>query len=136
LAVPPEFQTEIKIVEKEKIVYRNQVQYLEKNEQYESQIENLKNEIVHYKALVSNSTYDLQMARDSLNLALIEMMELKNESKVQLEKGNSNFNLKTEKAEEQMQPAKPEPSPKMKFHIIKIPDNNLKYDTNSTLLKK
>lgn len=133
----PQVITEVRVVEKEKVVY----QEVEKNinqsaDSSELQVTNLQVRIDQLQEELLLTNQQLQITKDSLHYAISTAEEpvlLTNNLS-----GDSGpvFSLKTEKVKEQMYPVKTEVSPKMKLQLLKIQENNVKYDINSTLLKK
>ena len=134
--IEPEKITEIKYIEKEKIVYREIEQSSMENNDSEIQIINLENKILQLNEVLESTSNELQITRDSLNFAYAELQNSKTDRKNKTELKTSNFKLKIERVQEQLQPAIIESSPKMKVQLFKIQDNNIKFDMNSTLLKK
>lgn len=128
--IDPEKITEIKYIEKDIIVYRKIEQPSMENNNSEILIKDLENEILQLNQVLESTSYELQITKDSLNFAFAELKNSKTEFKT------SNFKLKTERVQDQLQPAIIESSPKMKVQLFKIQDNNIKFDMNSTLLKK
>lgn len=131
LNIKPEKITEIQIVEKEKLVYKEVLVPVENKQTYDIEIVNLENEIEKLNDQLLLSKQNLQLTKDSLLFA-------REESKKQHipEKKKPNFQLKPEKVKDKNQPNLIEQSPKMKLQIFKNQSNNMKFDTNSTLLKK
>jgi hypothetical protein len=134
--IEPEIITEIKFIEKEKIVYREVEQSSTGNNDSEIQIKNLENKIFQLNQVIESTSFELQTTRDSLDFAYAEMENSKTDSKNKTEIKTSNFKLKTERVQNQLQPVIIESPPKMKVQLLKIQDSNINFDMNSTLLKK
>ena len=134
--IEPEKIIETKYIEKEKIVYRNIVRSPMEINDSEIQIKNLENKNFQLRQVLDSTSNELQIARDSLIFAFAELENSKTDSKNKAELKTSNFKLKTERVQDQLQPVIEESSPKMKVQLFKIQDNNIKFDMNSTLLKK
>ena len=134
--IEPEKITEIKYIEKEKIVYREVEQSSIENNDYEIQIKNLENKIFQLNKVLESTSYELQTTRDSLNFVYAELENYKTDSNVKTEYRTSIFKLKRERVQEQLQPTIIESSPKLKVQLFKLQENNIKFDMNSTLLKK
>ena len=134
--IEPEKITEIKYIEKEKIVYREVEQSSFENNDSEIQIKNLENKIFQLNKVLESTSYELETTRDSLNFVYAELENYKTDSNVKTKNRTSIFKLKTERVQEQLQPTIIESSPKLKVQLFKLQENNIKFDMNSTLLKK
>lgn len=132
--IVPEKITETVTVEKEKIVYR-ELKLATKNDKRELPISDYQQEIKTLKSKLSLSEFNLEIKKDSLARLQNKLDEFLAISKEKPEESKPEFQLKTEHVQEQMQPVKTGEVPKMKLQIIKIQDN-IKYETGSTLLKK
>ncbi|NQU52622.1 MAG: hypothetical protein HQ522_08790 [Bacteroidetes bacterium] len=127
---------EIQVVEKERLIYKEVVVQAKKEQTFDSDVLKMEVEIkqLHEQLLISKQKNQLTI--DSLMFARLEIENRKNIEQNISEKKKQNFKLKPEKVKDQMQQNLMEPTPKMKIQLFKIQDNNIKYDTNSTLLKK
>ena len=128
--------TEIKIVEKEKIIYRDVRIPAQKNDNSSAETSILEEEIAQLTKRLNNTSSELQETRASLDSALADLANLNKVKSKTSEEPNQDFRLKPERLKDQMQEIKTEPSPKMKLQFLKVPNENMKYDTNSSLLKK
>ncbi len=133
--VVPEKITEVKIIEKEKIVYRDVFKTIEKNQNSTAELKVLEDEVVRLTNLLSRANLELQKSRDSLDFALTDLANLSKVKSRTPEEATEDFRLKPERVKDQMQGIKTEPSPKMKLQLLKVPNENIKYNSNSSLLK-
>ncbi len=134
--IQPEKFTEIQIVEKEKLVYKEIFVPVEKERVIKYETKNSNKDFFQLTQQLNNTVSELKITKDSLTLALTALDKLKRRVAKEQEKNVVNFKLKTQMIENQMRPTKSESSPKMKLQIFKLQEDNLKYDINSTLLKK
>jgi len=86
--------------------------------------------------ILKNTSSELQFTRDSLKIAFANIEKLMNRNINEPDYKGPNFKLKTERVKDQLQTEQMESSPKMKVQLFKIQDSNMKFDMNSTLLKK
>ena len=132
----PAIITEIQVVEKEKVVYREIDDFKHKQIQFERTINQLENERKQLQQQINAANNELTAVRDSLVTALA-LLENETENKGPDEtKSDSWFSLKTKGVTEQLQPVSSGFSPGMKIQLFKIQDKNIKYDTGATLFKK
>lgn len=136
LLVKPEIIVETKWREKEKTVYRDVVLNVPDDSISKAKIELLETENSGLRNQLLNTKSTLTETKNNLDLALAKLADLNELENKTAETETSKFKLKTEMVKEQMQPVKTDANPKMKFKILKIQNDNIKFDTNSTLLKK
>jgi len=135
--IKPQVITEVSVVEKEKIVYQEVEKIVYRSsDTTETQNTNLELKINQLQEELLLAYQQLQLTKDSLHFALTSAEEPAIRSNMVSGVSRPVFSLKTEKVKEQMYPVKTEVSPKMKLQLLKIQENNVKYDINSTLLKK
>ena len=127
---------EIQVVEKEKLIYKEVVVQAKKDQTFDSDVLKMEVEIKQLNEQLLTSKKNNLLTMDSLMFARSEIENRKNIEQNISEKKKQNFKLKPEKVKDQMQQNLMDPTPKMKIQLFKIQDNNIKYDTNSTLLKK
>lgn len=128
--------TEIQVLEKEKIIYKEVIVIVEKETKNGTKNIKLTAEVEKLNEQLFTSKQNHQLTKDSL---LIAHLEIKNQKKLEeniLEEKKLNFKLKPEKVIDQMQQNLQESTPKMKLQLFKLQDTNVKFDTNSTLLNK
>jgi hypothetical protein len=135
-SVNPEKIVETQYIEKEKIVYRKIEQLSDENETADIEIKSFEKEILNLNEILKNTSSELQFTRDSLKIAFANIEKLMNRNINEPDYKGPNFKLKTERVKDQLQTEQMESSPKMKVQLFKIQDSNMKFDMNSTLLKK
>ena len=134
--IKPEKFTEIQIVEKEKLVYKEIFVPVEKERIIEYETKKADKYFFQLTQQLNNTISELQITKDSLTLTLTALDKLKRRVVKEQQKNIRNFKLKTQMIETQMRPTKSESSPKIKLQIFKLQEDNLKYDINSTIFKK
>jgi hypothetical protein len=127
--------TETQFIEKEKIVYR-EIQNLPKAEEKEQKISELQNDNLQLREQITAVYNELKMVRDSLRLIRIDLERKPEFTQTITEHDEQKFTLKTERVKEQLQPVSSELAPPVRVQLLKIQDKNIRYETNSTLLKK
>lgn len=132
----PEKITEVQIVEKEKIVYRDVIKTIETNVNYSAAFTAMENEVVLLTKKLNETNLALKEKQDRLELAFLEIEALNSRLEKEQEEQIKEFRLKPERVKDQMKELKTEPSPKMKLQLLKVPNENINYDLNSSLLKK
>jgi hypothetical protein len=136
LNIVPEKITEIQIVEKEKLIYKevfvpvqNESTVRIESAKPEAEIKKLNEQLL---VLKQNN----QSIKDSLLIALSEIKMQEKITQDNSEEKRIKFKLKPEKVKDQMQENITGPTPKMKIQLFKLQKTDIKFDTNSTLLKK
>ena len=131
----PVVVTETQFIEKEKIVYR-EIQSLPKAEEKEQKINELQNDNLQLREQITAAYNDLKTVRDSLRMIRIDLESKPKFTQTITEHDEQRFTLKTERVKEQLQPVSSELAPPLRVQLLKIQDKNIRYETNSTLLKK
>jgi len=135
LQIEPEKVVEIRMVEMEKVIYRDVANSPLASDLKEEEVEILKAENARLLEIENKMQSDLDLLRDSLMLAQSQILEGIQQNTVASESSSVKFKLKSERAKDEMSPVRTDIAPKMKLQILKVQDN-IKYDTNSTLLKR
>lgn len=130
--IEPETITEIQIVEKEKLVYKEILVPVNRGQTYELEKGELKNEVKQLNEELLKWKQNLQLVTDSLRIARAEIETGKHEKTVRTEENKHNFKLKTEKAKDQEQPNLIKQTPKLKLQLFKTQSGNMKFDTSYT----
>lgn len=134
--VVPEKIIEEKIIEKEKIVYRDVIKTFENTIDKSAGQNILKDEVDQLTDLLKKTNLELKVTRDSLDFAMIEIGNLNTIRTQTRVEPTKDFRIKPERVKDQMQEIITEPSPKMKLQLFKVPNENVKYNPNATFLKK
>ncbi len=134
--VIPEKITEVQIVEKEKIVYRDLIKTSETNANYSAAFKAMENKVIQLTKNLNETNLELKEKQDRLEMALLQIETLNARNEKQQAEQIKDFRLKPERVKDQMKELKTEPSPKMKLQLLKVPNQNINYDLNSSLLKK
>jgi hypothetical protein len=134
--IKPEGFTDTITVEKKVIVYRNVLKYQERKENTPMKTMEDSNETAQLNSKIELKNLQLKQVKDSLKMAKTRIEELELIALKSKEENLTVFKLKPEKAQEQLQPAEIKANPKMKLQLLKIQNDNIKFDSNSTLLKK
>lgn len=136
LNVQPEKVTEIKLVETKKIVYKT-VEVLKpspdfnetKNDKLVLENKNLSSDILQLKK-------QLELKNDSLLIARNDSQTQKNETLEPPKPKDYSFKLKAEKVPDRLKSDLIKTNPELKLQLFNSQKNNIKFDTNSTLLRK
>lgn len=134
--IKPEKITDTVTVEKRVIVYRNVVKYQEHIENTPTKTIENSNGTAQLNSKLELKNLQLKAVKDSLKMTKNRIEELEIIALKSKEENLTGFQIKPEKAQEQLQPAEIKANPKMKLQLLKIENNNIQFDTNSTLLKK
>jgi hypothetical protein len=136
LSIKPEKTAEIKIIEKEKIVYKTIEKQPDKTDHFNSSIVGLEKDLNNLSELLEQSKLKVKSAKDSLNFAMMELERYHMDERVDpSEKDTEIFKLKTEKALDEITTVKKDLPQKLKIQIFDFHEN-IQYDPNSSLLKK
>ena len=135
LRIEPLKTAEIRVVEKEKLIYKEVPVVEDKNETLKSNLVKQENELKNLNEQLLKTGEIQKITSDSLNMARVEIEKLNFKEPNNPDNKKPLFTLKPEKMDPQIQPNLKDEAPKIRLQLFKIQDN-IKYDSNSTLLKK
>jgi len=136
LNVQPKIVTEIKLVETEKIIYKKvevvklKKDLVEKNDSVKvKEIEKLKSDFLQL-------TKQLELLNDSLLIARNNLRTSGSKNREPSKSSEYSFKLKPEKVQDQLKPDLLKSNHGFKLQLFNSQNDNIKYDTNSTLFRK